>query len=97
LSSEDTPSDLLDASVFVEVTRSDEFRTYVMFRSDKPGSIPVALGRLEWNWKGTAVLDKKQWTLKSGSDSFSKDPAGVKIASVPQADRLPVWSKSITN
>jgi hypothetical protein len=92
---EDSPSQSLNEKVFIEVDRSDQFRTYLMFRSKKPGSVPIALGRLEWNWQGTATFTKKLWQLKSFSRS--KDPVGDKIKSVAQAERLPEWNKSITN
>jgi hypothetical protein len=79
------------------VDRSDEFRTYLMFRSKKPGSVPIALGRLEWHWHGIATrIGKTEWKLLPTS-SRSKDPTGVKITGVARADRLPTWTKSITN
>jgi hypothetical protein len=93
---EDSPSMNLNKTLFNEVDRSDQFRTYLMFRSKKPGSVPIALGRLEWNWQGTATFTKKGgWKLTSSGRS--KDPAGVQITSVAQAERLPEWKKSITN
>jgi hypothetical protein len=95
ISREDSPS--INLNKLNEVDRSDEFRTYLMFRSKKPGSVPIALGRLEWHWHGIATrIGKTEWKLLPTS-SRSKDPTGVKITGVARADRLPTWTKSITN
>jgi len=88
-----------------KVTRSDQFRTYLMFRptkrpnrkiDPKTGSVPVPLRRLDWHWEGTVQRINKLWKLIQADRS--KGPSGVKITtSLPEKERFPEWEKSVTN
>ncbi len=60
--SEDSPMSALEP-LSVKLTVNDQFRYYVMFRPDSPGSIWVPLAMTEWTWKATASRRGTGWAI----------------------------------
>lgn len=67
----------------------DKFKTYLMYKSERPGSIWAPLGRLNWEWeakfKRNSATDP--WAV-DGSPSMTEAPAGVYPVS-----EFPEWTR----
>ena len=73
------------------ISRSDEFRSYLMYRPAGVGSIWITLRKMTWHWKGAASRRQydKMWELVPDSgDSPISPPRGLATC------ELPVWSSS---
>jgi len=89
VSEDDSPSTRL-TSYLQHVSRSDEFETYLMYKSDAAGSIWVTLCKLDWYWHGAAESHVNgEWFLVGATDGYSIDPLGV------DSTHLPQWSRNV--
>jgi hypothetical protein len=76
----------------VKAWREDNFTDYLMFQPDSPGSIPVPLKKLQWNWSGEALTNGAGgWALVQ-SNSFVQ-------VTVSNRDTLefPHWTNVVHN
>lgn len=89
--SDDSPCSELKLSM-KNLCTADVFGTYLMYKSDEPGSIWVTLGKVSWNWQGVATKDGHgQWSLDEGSGHYSADPPGI------DTTELPRWSANFSS
>jgi hypothetical protein len=80
----DAPSSPLRSEHMLSVAW-DSFKTYLMYRPDRPNAIWVTLGLLEWRWGGVAERIKDQpWTLVKTPDDHAIDPKGTLTSELPE-------------
>ncbi len=84
-SESDSPWIRLPSSLLA-LRRSDVFETYLMYKSNQPGSIWVTLCDLEWYWYGDAKKGSDgKWSLV-GAGQYLPDPPGFDSTHLPQWD-----------
>lgn len=69
-----------------EISREDQFQIYLMYQpsaGDAKQNIWVTLGKLDWNWRGTAIKDGNQWSVKGKDDDYTPNPEGKGSVSLP--------------
>ncbi len=83
-SSNDSPFVEL-SSIDKHVSKCDYFRTFLMYKSNEPGSIWTTLCTLDWFWGGSATKDADgHWSLDANSGFSSVNPTGVDTTELPQ-------------
>ncbi|MBV8369700.1 MAG: hypothetical protein JO036_12345 [Candidatus Eremiobacteraeota bacterium] len=72
-------------SPYVSISKSDAFRTYLVYRPNGADSIWVTAGRLAWSWSGTAVARRGRWVVSAASPPFPANPRGdTAVHELPQ-------------
>lgn len=72
-----------------EVTRSDTFKTYLMWKPNTPNAIFVTLATVSWGWFGDAILNAVgNWVLNPSSPPLYTGPVQA------TATDFPVWSRN---
>ena len=68
--------------------RSEEFKTFLMYKPDGSGSVWVPLKRLDWGWSVTCVRDEPRpspWNyFVTAAALDSKDPSGFNTTELPE-------------
>jgi hypothetical protein len=59
----------------------ERFKYFLMFKSNKTGSIWVTVGMAQWYWKGNVVSDRRTWRLKEAKGGVLKQ--GLATAELP--------------
>lgn len=72
---------------FVHFQVNENFRTYIMFRTNAPNANWMPLYLVRWGWIATAALDGGTWVLQSG--------AAVQPVEGP-TQSFPFWQANIT-
>jgi hypothetical protein len=75
-------------STMVRISRNDNFETFVMYKTGKPG-IWVPLVKLAWSWSGTAEWGT-QWSLTASNYA----PTSCSSASGSGNGTFPTWTKT---
>jgi hypothetical protein len=79
------------------VVIKDRFRTFLMYRPDKPNAIFVTLLLLEWRWHGEAAANDTTWKSYTLTFGWPGRPAPgtprPTITGTPSTE-LPQWSDS---
>jgi hypothetical protein len=83
----DTPGGRSEESVSLHF--KDDFKLYLMYKSERPKSIWVPLGKMLWNWdaKFRRNNNTDRWTV-DGTPSMSENPTGT----FP-INEFPEWTK----
>jgi Bacterial TSP3 repeat len=81
----DSPGNPVTSDTFW-TNANDQFDDYLVFQSDRPGSIWTTLRKLHWSWSGFATNGPTGWTMISQSNS--------KTNSV-DSTQLPVWTNAV--
>jgi len=66
----------------------DDFKTWLMWQSDSPGSIPVPLSVLDWSW--TAIVDCDRGYLV---DTFKLTSSSMTVGTWTDTTTYPEWKK----
>ena len=72
----------------IRVAREDHFTDYLMFISDREGSVWVTLRKMQWNWSGSATNTAGGWVVDSQSNTKSNSS---------DSTELPVWTNYTGN
>jgi hypothetical protein len=83
----DSPNTAVTNSMIL-ATRSDYFTDYLMFKSDRDGSIWVTLRKMQWNWSGSASNTTSGGVVYATSNSKSNSTVSTD---------LPQWSNFTGN
>jgi len=70
------------ASTYIEESKKMSARMFLMWRSARPGAIPVPLGFVRWGWYGDAKYDSVHaaWAVvKSESNAWNNEPRIINI------------------
>lgn len=59
----DSPDSVFDPKVTARLFVHEVFQYFIMFRSNKPGSIWVTIGMAKWYWKGEVISNRKSYRL----------------------------------
>ncbi len=74
-------------AALTSLSRSDQFETYLMYKSDTADSIWVPLKKMTWHWSGSATKGDDTWSLVEGSGDYSSTPpAGNDTIEMPEWD-----------
>lgn len=87
MTTNDTPGSQLNTSTneLVYLRIDDAATMYLVYTPPQPGSIPVAVAKVDWSWSGTATFDGSNWTLSNALNAVN--PAGVAASGVVLWDR----------
>jgi hypothetical protein len=73
----------------VQVSKSEGFRTVVMFLPDEPQAIPVPIKEIDWNWSGNAIVTNSHWILTSSNATVSIENQNTYL--------YPTWTNLVLN
>ena len=92
ISNGDSPGVIISTKTAISFVLKDEFIVYCMYKSTKPGSIPVAFGKIIWGCEGSisrpSIFDA--WGPIMGQGATPPNPAGGAYNGLP-----PTWDLKV--
>jgi hypothetical protein len=74
---------------YIQISRSENFKTVLMFLADEPEVIPVPMKEIDWNWSGSISFTNNEWFLTSSNAAIT--------ANNQDTLSFPTWSSAIHN
>lgn len=74
---------------YVQLSKSESFRTVLMFVPDEPDMIPIPMREINWNWSAVITYTNNQWSLTSSNSAITVNNLDML--------RFPIWTNVATN
>lgn len=74
---------------YIQISKSQSFRTVLMFLPDESDMIPIPIKEIDWHWSGTIAFTNNQWFLISSNATIT--------ANNQLTTSFPMWTNVVTN